>query len=66
MSDDERVFIITASKTITAKFEVYADDEEDARFDVENPAPMSFEVSVSDALSVEQDEWDVTDVEEKT
>ena len=66
MSDEERVFKVIASKAITATFEVYAEDEDDARFQVETPAPMSYEVNVSDALALDQDEWDVSTVEEKT
>lgn len=66
MSDEEHVFTVVATKTITATFEVYAEDEEDARDQVETPAHMTFEVAVSDAMKVEQDDWDVSSIEEKT
>ena len=66
MSDDEEhVFMVVATKTITATFEVYAEDEDDARFQVETPPHMTFEVTVSDAMKLEQDDWDVSTIEEK-
>lgn len=65
MSDEEHVFKVIASRTVEATFEVYAEDEDDARDQVENPPHMMYDVSVSDAMSVIMDEWDVTDIEEK-
>lgn len=66
MSDDERQFRVVAAKTVTATFNVYAEDEDDARFQVENAVGMDYEVDVSDALNVSHDEWDVSDVSEIT
>jgi hypothetical protein len=64
--DEDKVFTVVATKTITGTFEVYADDEDDARFQVENPADsFTFGVTVSDAMNVTEDEWDVSTIEEK-
>jgi hypothetical protein len=53
---------VVATRTVTATFEVDAEDEEDARFEVEN-AVQSYELRCEDALTLEQDDWDVSSVE---
>lgn len=65
--EEDRVFRVVATKSITATFKVYADDEDDARFQVENPVDSySFGVDVNDAEHVSEDEWDVSTIEETT
>jgi len=67
MSDKQ--FRVKATTTITATFEVWAEDEESAKFDVEDaivigPHAFDFGVEVSDASDVEDSGWMVFDVEE--
>jgi hypothetical protein len=67
MSDKQ--FKVTATTTITATFEAWAEDEESAKFDVENALVtgehnFDFGVDVNDAINVSDTGWDVSDVEE--
>jgi hypothetical protein len=63
--DDPREFTVVATKTVTATFSVYADDEDDARFQVENASGSDYAVDCSDALKFTQEDWDASDVTEK-
>jgi len=62
IEEQEKEFIVVAYKTVTKRFSVYADDEEDARFQVENPGPGDF--GFDDGEDVDQEDWNVTDIEE--
>jgi hypothetical protein len=67
MSDKQ--FKVTATTTIQATFEVWAEDEESAKFDVEDALvtgqhAFEFGVDVNDATNVSDTGWDVSDVEE--
>jgi hypothetical protein len=60
--DDQREFTVVATKTVTATFSVYADDDDDARFQIENAVGTDWAVDCSDALKFTQEDWDVSDV----
>jgi hypothetical protein len=65
---DEREFIVQASATIDASFTVWAEDEDDARSQVENAVvtgkhAFDFSVRVDDAIKLNINGWDVLDVE---
>jgi len=67
---EEKEFTVTASTNITATFTVYAEDEDDARDQVENALVtgkhnFDFGVDVPQGESVEDDGWSVSDVAEK-
>jgi hypothetical protein len=63
MSNEEHQFKVIATKTITATFDVYAEDEDEARDEIEM-AVHGYDVIVSDAVDLVEDEWDVSTIEE--
>lgn len=66
---EDKEFKVTATVTITATFDVLADDEEDAKFKVEDALVtgnhnVEFGVEVDDGYDVRDGGWDVVSVEE--
>ena len=70
MIDKEREFLVAAVTTVTATFMVFAEDEEDAKEQVESalvtgPHSFDFNIDVPNAQDVRDEGWDVTDVRQE-
>lgn len=56
----EREYTVTATKVITAHFTVFAEDEDDIQYVMED-----IQVSCFDADKIDQDDWDILEINAK-